>query len=44
MLIAEYAYRAMTRIHNLPRALHGIDVLGGFPPISPEEAIKYSEV
>ena len=37
------AYRAMTRIHNLPGALHGIDALGGFPPVSPEEAMKYSE-
>lgn len=25
------AYRAMTRIHNLPGALHGIDALGGLP-------------
>lgn len=37
------AYRAVERIHNLPRALHGIDALGGFPPLSPKEAIKYSE-
>ena len=37
------AYRAMTKIHNLPRALHGIDALGGTWPISPEEAMKYSE-
>lgn len=38
------AYRAMTKMHNLPRALHGIDILGGHPPISLEEAMKYSEI
>ena len=33
------AYRAMTAMHNLPKALHGIDALGSLPPISPEEAM-----
>ena len=38
------AYRAMTQMHNLPKALHGIDELGDLPAISPEEAMKYSEI
>lgn len=38
------AYRTMTQMHNLPKALHGIDELGDFPAISPEEAMKYSEI
>ena len=33
------AYRAMTAMHNLPKALHGIDTLGSLPTISPEEAM-----
>ena len=39
----DHAYRAMTQLHNLPRALHGSDALGGQPPISPEEAINWGE-
>lgn len=38
------AYRLMTQMHNLPRVLHGVDLLGGHPPISLEEATKYSEI
>lgn len=38
------AYRAMGAMHNLPKALHGIDTLGSLPAISPEEAMKYSEI
>ena len=38
------AYRAMTAMHNLPKALHGIDTLGSLPAISPGEAMKYSGI
>ena len=35
------AYRSMVRLHNLPKALHGKDLLGGGAPISYEDAIRY---
>ena len=38
------ACRAMTVMHNLPKALHGIDTLGSLPAISPGEAMKYSGI
>ena len=37
------AYKGMVRLHNLPKALHGKDALGGGTPISYEDALRYAE-
>lgn len=37
------AYNILRKLHNVPRALHGIDILGGAPPITFEDALKYLE-
>ena len=36
------AYKALHRLHNLPKALHGTDELGKCFPITPEQAMEYS--
>lgn len=36
------AYRVLAVMHNIPRAFHGRDILGGGDSISIEEAIEYS--
>ena len=37
------AYKILRKLHNIPRALHGRDILGGAPPISFEDALKYAD-
>ena len=36
-------YGLMEKLHNIPKALHGKDELGGMNPISFEDALKYAE-
>ena len=36
-------YEILRKLHNIPRALHGRDTLGGAPPITFEDALKYAD-
>ena len=38
------AYKALRKLHNIPRALHGNDELGNNIPITCEEALEYANM